>query len=99
MMPRMTATFVRTLLFAIFQTVAVSARPLIALIILVSIPNWSRANNLQDQLNSEYKDKNLLLRSFYSGDNLAYDQNGDLRVVDTRDRGRSEERRVGKECR
>src|SRR5438270_3216705 len=82
MMPRMTATFVRTLPFAIFQTVAVSARPLIALIILVSIPNWSRANNLQDQLNSEYKDKNLLLRSFYSGDNLAYDQNGDLRVVD-----------------
>jgi TonB family protein len=64
------------------RSVAVSARPLIALLILVSIPNWSRADNLQDQLNSEYKGKNQLLRNFYSGDNLAYDQNGDLRVVD-----------------
>jgi TonB family protein len=82
MMPRMTTTFVRTLLFAIFQIVGVSARPLIVLLILVSMPNWSRANDLQDQLNSEYKGKNLLLRSFYSGDNLAYDENGYLRVVD-----------------
>jgi TonB family protein len=69
-------------LVTVRRIVGVSARPLIVLLILVSIPIWSRANDLQDQLNSEYKGKNLLLRGFYSGDNLAYDQNGDLRVVD-----------------
>jgi TonB family protein len=76
-----TAMFI-AVLATVRRIVGVSARTLIVLLILVSIPIWSRANDLQDQLNSEYKGKNLLLRGFYSGDNLAYDQNGDLRVVD-----------------
>jgi TonB family protein len=82
MMPIWIASMFVAAPLAVRRIVAVSARPLIALLILVSIPNWSRADNLQDQLNSEYKGKNQLLRNFYSGDNLAYDQNGDLRVVD-----------------
>jgi TonB family protein len=39
---------------------------------------WCQTNNLPDQLNSAYKDKILLLRNFYSGNNLAYDENGAL---------------------
>jgi TonB family protein len=41
-------------------------------------PIWCQTNDLPDQLNSAYKDKILLLRNFYSGNNLAYDENGAL---------------------
>ncbi len=37
---------------------------------------WCQTNDLPDQLNSAYKDKTLLLRNFYSGNSLAYDENG-----------------------
>jgi hypothetical protein len=50
----------------------------IVLISVGSIPIWGQTGNVQDQLNSTYKGKVLLLRNFYSGTDLEYDQNGIL---------------------
>jgi hypothetical protein len=38
---------------------------------------WCQGD-IQNQLNSEYKNKTLLLRNFYAGNDLKYDQNGVL---------------------
>jgi TonB family protein len=40
---------------------------------------WTQTDHLQDELNSAYKGKTLLLRNFYSGDTLAYGSDGQLR--------------------
>jgi len=37
---------------------------------------WCQRNRIQDDLNSEFKGKTLLLRNFYSGNELSYDQDG-----------------------
>jgi TonB family protein len=47
------------------------------LVIVECLPVWCQAG-LQDQLNSNYKDKTLLLRNFYAGNDLTYDRNGIL---------------------
>lgn len=39
---------------------------------------WAQTDHLQDELNSAYKGKTLLLRNFYSGDTLAYGSDGQL---------------------
>lgn len=39
---------------------------------------WAQPDRLQDELNSAYKGKTLLIRNFYSGDALRYDSNGQL---------------------
>lgn len=44
----------------------------------VASPIWGQTGSLQDQLNSTYKGKILLLRNFYSGTDLEYDRNGIL---------------------
>ena len=43
---------------------------------LAPFPIWSQTTVLQEQLNSEYKTKTLLLRKFYTANNLTYDENG-----------------------
>jgi TonB family protein len=75
----MTAAFLPTLLLTIRRIVRVSTPQLTILIFFGSLPIWSQANGLQNQLNSAYKGKNLFLRGFYSSNNLAYDRNGLLR--------------------
>ena len=40
---------------------------------------WAQTDHLQDELNSAYKGKTLLLRNSYSGDTLAYGSDGQLR--------------------
>ncbi len=53
-------------------------------VLLVSIAPLSIwCQSVQDQLNSAFKAKILLLRNFYSGDDLGYDQNGRLLGVVT----------------
>lgn len=55
-------------------------RKCFAVLVLVffgSVPIWGQGT-IQDQLNSTYKGKILLLRNFYSGNDLRYDQNGRL---------------------
>lgn len=53
--------------------------PLVIILLCVgSLPGWCQAGNVQNQLNSAYKSKILLLRNFYSGSDLRYDQNGIL---------------------
>jgi TonB family protein len=44
----------------------------------IASPMRGQIGSLQDQLNSTYKGKILLLRNFYSGTDLEYDQNGML---------------------
>src|SRR5215470_11083283 len=39
---------------------------------------WAQIDHLQNELNSAYKGKSLLLRNFYSGDTLAYGSDGQL---------------------
>jgi TonB family protein len=39
---------------------------------------WAQTDHLQDELNSAYKGKTLLLRNFYSGGTLAYGSDGQL---------------------
>src|SRR5713101_4220710 len=48
----------------------------IVLMYVGSIPVCGQTGSVQDQLNSTYKGKILLLRNFYSGSELQYDQNG-----------------------
>jgi TonB family protein len=49
-----------------------------ALMSLGSITVLAQTESLQDQLNSAYKNKILLIRNFYSGTNLEFEQNGVL---------------------
>jgi len=49
-----------------------------ALMSLGSITVLAQTESLQDQLNSAYKHKILLIRNFYSGTNLEFEQNGVL---------------------
>ena len=52
---------------------------LILVVCLASLPAWCQGTReLQDQLNSAFKGKVGLLRNFYSGSDLHYDQNGVL---------------------
>jgi TonB family protein len=50
----------------------------IVLAAVASIPAWCQTGSVQDQLNSTFKGKILLLRNFYTGTDLEYDQNGIL---------------------
>jgi TonB family protein len=43
-------------------------------------PAWCQGNHLQDELNSEFKRKILLLRNFYSSNDLEYSEDGVLRT-------------------
>jgi TonB family protein len=58
------------------------AKFLALLVILVTCvapsPAWCQKSNVANQLESEFKGKTLLLRGFYLGDELEYDQNGAL---------------------
>lgn len=67
------------LLVMIFRTLSRSFRLLTVLILVGSRLIWCQTNDVQGQLNSAYKNKILLLRNFYAGSDLAYDQNGALR--------------------
>jgi protein TonB len=58
------------------QRVKRSCSLIIVLMWIGSIPIWGQTGSVQDQLNSTYKGKILLLRNFYSGTDLEYDQNG-----------------------
>ena len=60
------------------QRVGRSWSLVIVLMCVGSIPIWGQTGSVQDQLNSTYKGKILLLRNFYSGTDLEYDQNGIL---------------------
>lgn len=52
---------------------------LVLVVCLVSLQAWCQGTRqLQDQLNSAFKGKVGLLRNFYSGSDLRYDQNGVL---------------------
>jgi TonB family protein len=62
----------------IIRRVRRSGSLLIVLMSVGSLPICGQTGSLQDQLNSTYKGKILLLRNFYSGTNLEYDQNGAL---------------------
>src|SRR5215468_6090592 len=55
-------------------------RPCSLMIVLMCAASsiCGQTDSLQDQLNSTYKGKILLLRNFYSGTDLEYDQNGTL---------------------
>jgi hypothetical protein len=46
---------------------------------------WGQTSGVADQLDSEFKGKILLLRGFYSGNQLEYDQNGVLRSTATQE--------------
>lgn len=48
------------------------------LFLLGVLPAWSQTNDLQDQLNADFRGKILLLRNFYSGSDLTYDERGVL---------------------
>lgn len=64
---------------AILKTVRVPASFLMFVVCLASFPAWCEGNRqLQDQLKSAFKGKVGLLRNFYSGNDLHYDQNGVL---------------------
>jgi hypothetical protein len=60
------------------QRIGHSCSLVIVLMCAASIPTWGQTGTLQDQLNSIYKGKVLLLRSFYAGTDLEYDKNGIL---------------------
>ena len=60
------------------QRVRRSGSLIIVLILVGSIPIRGQTGSVQDQLNATYKGKILLLRNFYSGRHLEYDQNGML---------------------
>jgi TonB family protein len=60
------------------QRVRRSSFLIIVLILVGSIPTQGQKGSVQDQLNSTYKGKIFLLRNFYSGTHLEYDQNGML---------------------
>jgi hypothetical protein len=62
----------------IFRTLKRSFRFLTILILVGFCPIWCQTNEIQGQLNSAYKGKIFLLRNFYTGSNLAYDENGAL---------------------
>jgi TonB family protein len=53
-------------------------RHAVVLLVCVPLPIWSQTDRLQKDLNSAYTGKTLLLRNFYSGDDLTYDQGGHL---------------------
>ena len=56
---------------------------LILLSCLVSSEAWCQRDHLQAELGAAFKNKVLLLRNFYSGNNLEYDQSGVLSGVAT----------------
>lgn len=43
--------------------------------------SWCQSSSIADQVASQFKGKLLLLRGFYSGNDLQYDQNGALRAT------------------
>jgi TonB family protein len=43
------------------------------------LPSWSQSNHIQDQVRSAYKGKIFLIRNFYAGNELQYDENGLLK--------------------
>jgi len=49
------------------------------LLVFLPLTLLAQTDHLQDELNSAYKGKILLLRNFYSGDTLAYGSDGQLR--------------------
>lgn len=51
---------------------------LVIVLMFVATPIWGQTDTLQDQLSSTYKGKIFLLRNFYSGTDLEYDQDGNL---------------------
>jgi TonB family protein len=60
------------------KTTRITVILLVTMFLVGPHPMWCQTNGVQDQLNSAYKDKILLLRNFYTGSNLAYDQTGAL---------------------
>jgi TonB family protein len=73
-----TIRIVDGLLGTIFRAFGRSFLVLTTLVFVGSFPVSCQTNDVQAQLNSAYKDKILLLRNFYTGSNLAYDQSGAL---------------------
>jgi len=61
----------------------VGAALLLVLAASATSPVWCQTDRGADQLDSEFKGKILLLRGFYSGNDLEYDQNGVLRGTAT----------------
>jgi len=59
-----------------YWPVRFSVRLAILLTCVASSPLWCQENRIQDALNSEFAGKVLLLRNFYSGKDLQYDQDG-----------------------
>jgi hypothetical protein len=60
---------------------SVSKSSFCRLVILICIGShslWCQINRVQEQLISEYKGRNLVLRNFYSGTDLLYDKHGVL---------------------
>jgi TonB family protein len=51
---------------------------LVALVSVITSPACSETVDLQRYLRNQYQGKTLLLRGFYSGENLLYDSSGDL---------------------
>jgi hypothetical protein len=43
-----------------------------------SAPTWSQTDRVKSRIESAYQGKILLLRNFYAGNDLAYDQNGEF---------------------
>ncbi len=60
----------------LFWRVRFFAVQAILLICVASASGWCQGHQLQGDLNSEFKGKALLLRNFYSGNDLEYDSNG-----------------------
>ncbi len=58
-----------------------TARTLLAVLIFAAFHLAWCKDGIQDQLNSEYKNKTFLLRNFYAGSDLTYNQSGNLRTV------------------
>jgi TonB family protein len=53
--------------------------PLVMILIYIgSLPTWCQTKSVKSQIESAYKGKIFLLRNFYSGNDLGYDQNGEL---------------------
>lgn len=68
----------KTVFMSIPWPVRCSASLVILLICVAPSPVWCQRNRVQDELNSAFRGKVLLLRNFYSGSKLGYDQAGPL---------------------
>lgn len=65
---------------SILRPIGYRAALLLVLICIGSSPIWCQNHNVQDHLNAAYRGKLLLLRNFYTGNDLGYDQDGVLRA-------------------